>query len=355
MNCTSGNEANYKDSWEQCFDTWGLITQRSSIDAKYNRVACVFADGSITISGSFYSDIEKALSWSDIVSVAMGDWHIVGLHSDGTVEVEGVFYDTKDIKKWKDIVQIAAGEMHAVGLNANGTATATGSDTFGQCMVDDWSGITMIAAGENHTVGLKSDGTVVAVGDNSTAQCEVSHWRDIVAICANKYQTIGLRADGTVIATKNSYDLDVNLSNDCENWTDIIAIYANKDNMDIVGVKSDGSVVMTGNNSYDTSILSNAVDICLGSRYLLAVRQDGTVAVVGRKDGKDYQGILDSEKVLAQKRAEIKFREVEPIADIEKQKTEEKAEIEKEDKTEYTASTKSTGSRITGSGSFIGS
>jgi alpha-tubulin suppressor-like RCC1 family protein len=80
---------------------------------------------------------------------------------------------------WRDIVAIAAGSLHTVGLKADGTVVATGDNAFGQCEVGDWRGIVAVAAGCAHTVGLKADGTVVATGDNAHGQCEVGGWSDI--------------------------------------------------------------------------------------------------------------------------------------------------------------------------------
>lgn len=335
------SDYNYKDSWEKCFDTWGLITYRSSIAANDNKAVCVHTDGSISIGGWVNEGITGALSWSDIVSVAIGDWHIVGLKSDGTVVAESPRSDGTKVNCWEDIVQIAVGKDHTVGLKADGTVIATGNNLSGQCEVDSWSNIVMIAAGKNHTVGLKKDGTVIAVGDNSEEQCEVSHWRDIISICANKCHTIGLRADGTVITTKNIGNdaLCNNHSYNCEKWTDIVAVYSHNDNVNVIGMKSDGTTVKTGDGSFGTSKLNNAIDICLGSGYALAVRQDGSIEISGTFGNENYKSIFDWENILVQKRAKIEFREVEQIFEVEEDKT----------------ASKNSGNRITGSGSFIGS
>ena len=59
---------------------------------------------------------------------------------------------------------IAAGDWHMVGLKSDGTAVAVGNNDFGQCDVGNWTRITQVAAGGAHTVRLKADGTVVATG-----------------------------------------------------------------------------------------------------------------------------------------------------------------------------------------------
>jgi len=69
-----------------------------------------------------------------------------------------------NVGNWTDIIQVAAGGWHTVGLKSDGTVVTVGDTYFGQCDVGDWTDITQVAAGEIHTVGLKNDGTVVAAG-----------------------------------------------------------------------------------------------------------------------------------------------------------------------------------------------
>ena len=61
---------------------------------------------------------------------------------------------------WKNIVQIAAGSWHTVGLRVDGTVVATGYNEYGQFNVSGWSDIVAIDAGDWATVGLKRDGSV---------------------------------------------------------------------------------------------------------------------------------------------------------------------------------------------------
>ena len=73
-------------------------------------------------------------------------------------------YGQWDVLRRTDIVAISAGDFHTVGLKSDGTVVAVGSNYFGQCDVSEWTDIVAISTGYAHTVGLKSDGTVVAVG-----------------------------------------------------------------------------------------------------------------------------------------------------------------------------------------------
>ena len=75
---------------------------------------------------------------------------------------------------WKDIIAIAAGNFHTVGLKSDGTAVAVGYAADGQCDVSNWNGIVDIAAGVKHTVGLEADGSVITAGCNGSGRCDVS-------------------------------------------------------------------------------------------------------------------------------------------------------------------------------------
>ena len=69
------------------------------------------------------------------------------------------------VKDWTDIVAIASGKSHIVGLRADGTVVAAGENFSGRCDVSDWTDIVAISAGGLYTIGLKSDGTLVAAGE----------------------------------------------------------------------------------------------------------------------------------------------------------------------------------------------
>ena len=70
----------------------------------------------------------------------------------------------------------------------------------------------------------KSDGTVVAAGNSTYGQCDVSDWTDIVAISAGAY-TEGLKSDGAVVmAGDNGTDLFRYPKDEIHvrDWTDIM-------------------------------------------------------------------------------------------------------------------------------------
>ena len=124
---------------------------------------------------------------------------------DGFCRIDGLAKRVKElgqtaVAEWTDIVAVAAGAAHTVGLKSDGTVVACGSDSGGKLAVEDWSDIVMIAAGINHTVGLKADGTVLVAGNVYDKSHGITTWTDVVAVACNADEryTTALFADGTV-------------------------------------------------------------------------------------------------------------------------------------------------------------
>jgi Regulator of chromosome condensation (RCC1) repeat len=157
--------------------------------------------------------------WREVVAVSCGDWHSVGVTSDGTTLAVGISRPGQcEVDGWGTLTDVAAGYLHTVGLQADGRAMATGDRTSGACDVDQWTDVVALSAGSYHTVGVTAAfGLALAVGDNSFGQCEVSAWRDIVAVSAGSTHTIGLRADATVVSTGNNADGQC----DVDTWSEI--------------------------------------------------------------------------------------------------------------------------------------
>lgn len=221
----------------------------------------------ITNKDSINSSIEN--DWienSGIIAVSAGQAYIICLKSDGTLISAGHDQgdNQRDVDDWTDIVAIATGWGHTVGLDVDGNVLITGygsSKQLNQINInkDKWIDIIAIAAGgggnsapgEGHTVGLRKDGKVVAVGDNSYNQCEVSEWENIIAIAAGDWFTVGLCKDGKVVITQPDQDKAENLYLDACNateWSEIVAIAAGGGS--VLGLHEDGSVEAAGYSAY---------------------------------------------------------------------------------------------------------
>lgn len=164
-----------------------------AVSAGYCHTVGLKSNGTVLAVGHNGFGQCKVSNWQDIVAVSAGSIHTVGLKSDGTMVAVGCDddsaeyddYDNYDdyddgqceVSDWQGIVAVSAGDYHTVGLKSDGTVVAVGCNDDGQCNVSGWQDIVAISAGNKHTVGLKSDGTVVAVGCNDDRRCDVSGWK----------------------------------------------------------------------------------------------------------------------------------------------------------------------------------
>ena len=271
----------YRDSAQRAKEV-GEMQQILSIAAGEGHTVGLHSDGTVVAVGLNEACQCKVSSWSNIVATAAGLYHTVGLRRDGTVAAVG---DNREgqcqVSGWSDIVAVAAGNYHTVGLRRDGTVVAVGSNREGRCQVSGWSDIVAVAAGDYHTVGLRSDGTVVAVGKNESGQCQVSDLSDIVAVAAGYYHTVGLRRDGTVAAVGSNGHGQCQVSG----WSDIVAVAAG--DYHTVGLRSDGTVVAVGyegDGRCDVSSWSDIVAIAARDKRTVGLRSDGTVVAVGKND-----------------------------------------------------------------------
>ena len=200
---------------------------------------------------------------------------LVAVQWDGTVKAIGDnTYGQCETSAWRDVVEVAVGSDHTLGLKADGTVYAAGDNSEGQCNVQDWKDIVMIAAGIFQSIGLKSDGTVVYAGDKPYVdESQMDDWRDIVWIGAD-WSFCGIDKNGKVIGT---FEFDVS------GFHDAVQVYEDA-NMTYV-LSRDGRVQITS-EFYDGYETVNEISaeyysgICeLGScgPYFAALRRDGTV------------------------------------------------------------------------------
>lgn len=187
-------------------------------------------DGTVKLAGQCSEVAFDVSDWTNIVQVDVTDYFIVGLRTDGTVvytggnghEGESDYYknyykynrngNKEEIEAWKDIVAVAAGSYHTLGLRSDGTVVATTpkeGEYAAACDVSDWENIVAISAGASFSVGLRRDGTVVIAGDFCDKDIitkwrgnihTAESWKDIIQIEAVYNQIVGLTKDGYIVA-----------------------------------------------------------------------------------------------------------------------------------------------------------
>ena len=184
--------------------------------------------GSDSIPNNHISREFNTSVWSDIIAIAAGDRHVVGLTKNNTVMAAGLNnsleYYTEEIDKGT-IHHKRKTEKKITGKYKGG----------GACATNQFANIIAVAAGSRHTVGLTKIGTVIACGRNEYKQCNTDEWRDIVMIAASDDYTLGIKADGTVVATGNYNPKIIQ-------WKDLVTILPSGNVY--LGIKTDETIVM---------------------------------------------------------------------------------------------------------------
>ncbi|MDB6111000.1 MAG: Alpha-tubulin suppressor and related protein-like protein, partial [Pedosphaera sp.] len=141
---------------------------------------------------------------SNVVAIASGASHGLGLRNDGTVVAWGSNNSgqTNVPPGLSNVIAVAGGMQHSLALLANGTVAAWGDNTYGQTNVPPGlNNVVAISAGANHNLALKADQTVTAWGDNLYGQTNVpAGLTNIVSVAAGFGHNLALKADGTVTA-----------------------------------------------------------------------------------------------------------------------------------------------------------
>lgn len=242
-------------------------TDLIAIEYSANLLVGVKNDGTVVSYNNNYGakDPERTVvsDWTDIVAVCATLYGgFVGLKKDGTTVNAGYlgrkptyvigrsedefYWGDGELADWTDLVMIALGKEHVVGLKSDGTCVACENNKYGQCNVSDWTNIAVIYAQENTTYGIRRDGTVVICGEDPGWQSEVTGWTDIVALRFGGGNIVGLRKDGTVVACGNDDSLGEG-RNDVADWTNIVAIEAGP--IYTIGLRTDGVLMIAGYNA----------------------------------------------------------------------------------------------------------
>lgn len=174
------------------------------------------------------------------------------------------------------IIDIVARTGLTAVLYSDGTIKAVGRTE--QYSLDDWEAL---AASPNTTFRFRSDGTMGSLGQNLRSNVFPAY-DDIIAEAQAGGHAVGLRSNGTVVATGNN----IRGEGDVSDWTDIIAVSAYSDWWDghTVGLKSDGTVVATGDNYYGQCNVSgwhDVVQIIAIAKQTYGLCKDGTVVATG--------------------------------------------------------------------------
>ncbi|HVM49315.1 MAG TPA: hypothetical protein VMU04_14895 [Candidatus Acidoferrum sp.] len=245
-----------------------------------------------------YHQTTVPVAATNLVAVAAGAWHSLGLSADGMVLAWGNNDSNQcDVPATlTNTLAIAAGGYHSLAIQANEAVAAWGANDYGQTTVPaGLAGVIGIAAGTWHSVALCADGTVCAWGDNTFGQTNVpAGLSNVVAVAAGGNHSLALRADGTVAGWGQNTDANGHQTGQATppaGLSNVVAIAAGEYHS--LAVKADGTVVAWGDDSQEQCDvppgLTNVLAVAGGSAHSLALVQDGTVAAWGA----DFNGQCD--------------------------------------------------------------
>jgi alpha-tubulin suppressor-like RCC1 family protein len=265
----------------------------------------------VAIWGSWlYAPTNIPAGLSNLVAIAAGDYHLLGLKSDGRLVAWGStrlgpppvqgYLPTNIPPGLSNVAAIAAASTYNLVVQSNGIVRAWGAAPYGQTNVPgSLSNVIAIAAGMAHCLALKSDGRVIAWGAWRATNIFApppqyagltnvpAGLSNVIAISAGSDHSLALKQDGTVAAwgLPDTTRLPMGLSN-------VIAVAAAEGYS--LALQSNGKVTAWTASSIPypiieypplslplptnvPSTLSNVVAIAANSEAL-ALKADGTVA-----------------------------------------------------------------------------
>ena len=111
------------------------------LDASETTVIYIEDSGALGFSGSNDNGQINSLTVSGAIKVCEGEGFSVVLNQDGSVVSSGLIEkDAKAIRGWKNIVDIAAGNNHVVGVDSNGRVYCVGDNEA--CDIEGEKGVT---------------------------------------------------------------------------------------------------------------------------------------------------------------------------------------------------------------------
>lgn len=188
---------------------------------------------------------------------------------DGLVIVRGYSVFEKTLSMWSDIVQIAAGEKHVVGLKSSGEVLIAASDSAPEDMrarlvrrtpddyvhtyraPDSWQHVIAVEAGDEYALALTADGEALALGMIGCAQLALAWTEPIVSIAASRTHAIGLTGGGTLLfagKARSRSRFGANLEASAQGWTQLTAVGAA--GTIAAGVTESGDLLLAGRPAY---------------------------------------------------------------------------------------------------------
>ena len=259
---------------------YGFIRDR--ISCGWEHVAAVLDDGTVRAYGDNKAQQCNVSDWTDVVKVKCGPRLTVGLKKDGTVLAtpdDTISNGSEGVANFRDVIDIGCGISHVVGLKSDGTAVACGSNSFGQCNVQDWNNIKCIYAENTHTIALCHDGSLLFCGYNMNGALNLDGMHHVKQLYCGAFHTFIVTDDNQVYRTDKNSETPVPIN---IRGNDIAQVSFGTDSCAIL--KSSGTVLPFG-------IMASERDDVPGWKNVLHINCLGNGAVGIFPDGAYRAGI----------------------------------------------------------------
>lgn len=283
--------AGYYDEAKDTVDSWSDIVDFYD---DYDNWYALMSDGTInTYINDRDEEIQGTSSWKNIVSIQGFYGGIVGIDQDGHVLVAyekgtpgSEMYSTDS---WEDIQKVCNVSDMLIGIKSDNTlevAYNAEEDIRLDAAVLSYTDVVDIVYSSPYLAILHKDGSVsMELAGSFTSKEkyvekqksyykevveEITTWNGIVALYHGAGGYFGIRYDGTVKYVSDdidyvssgvgySYRQNTDIKSEVESWTNIVWVDTSADSrFDIhwnyaVGLKTDGTVVSTGDGTYYTA------------------------------------------------------------------------------------------------------
>jgi hypothetical protein len=189
-----------------------------------------------------------------------------------------------------NLVAVAVGEAHLVGLSLDGTLIPWGATNVGQqSNLPTESRFLAVAASLVDSVGLKSDGSVAIWGQTGGGQTNgLPTGTGFIAVANSRLFSVALTNEGRIVTWGRPPN-----RNELPTTNEFVAIAAG--NAHFVALRADGSVAMWGENTRNQRLNlptgSGFTAIAASSDNSFALRADGTIVGWGPTPSTSLNGI----------------------------------------------------------------
>ncbi|MBQ2510039.1 MAG: helix-turn-helix domain-containing protein, partial [Erysipelotrichaceae bacterium] len=200
-------------------------------------------DGTVSSAGLIAKYANPLSEWRNIVDIAAGSAHILGVDSNGRVRcISDKDNEACEINDARNIDKVYATKNGSILLDRYGEISYCGS-FIGTGSLRNYYSIKDIASSDNILAILCADNTIDVFTKNSQNFLKAESWKEIVDVACGDSFVAGLDRYGKVHIEIDNDEI----SRQVENWSNIIAIDAASDYLiGFDGVKIYG----VGNNRY---------------------------------------------------------------------------------------------------------